>query len=301
MIRALRRLGAAIGFLTLCVLAGLWVTRPQHADPADFAGLVPDAAHGALVFAAMGCASCHMDAEKPIPGELPGGRRFKSDFGVFIAPNISSDVETGIGGWTDIEIASAVLHGTSPDGAHYYPAFPYSSYRLADAQDITDLIAHLRNLPAVSRKNAPHEVGFPFNIRASIGGWKLLFMSDDWQVQGDLTAPEARGRYLVEALGHCAECHTPRNILGGLDWKKWLQGAPNPSGDGKIPGITASQLDWSDSDVVAFLTTGFTPDFDTVGGSMVEVVENLSALPRADVEAIVAYLRKVPGPPQANP
>jgi mono/diheme cytochrome c family protein len=242
-----------------------------------------------------------MDAETPIPGELPGGQRFTSDFGTFIAPNISPDVETGIGSWTDLEIASAVLYGTSPDGTHYYPAFPYASYGRATTQDITDLVAHLRALPAVSRENTPHDVGFPFNIRASVGGWKLLFTSDDWAVQGKLTETEARGRYLVEALGHCTECHTPRNMLGGLDRDQWLQGAANPSGDGRIPGITASQLDWSDSDVIAFLTSGFTPDFDTVGGSMVEVVDNLAQLPRADVEAIVAYLRKVPGPDQDDP
>ena len=286
------------GLLILCLLAGFWITRPQHADPADFVGLVPDAANGALVFAAMGCGSCHMDPDTPIPGELPGGQRFKSDFGTFIAPNISPDANTGIGGWSNLDIASAVLFGTSPDGAHYYPALPYASYGRADAQDIADLIAHLRTLPAVSRQNTPHEVGFPFNIRTSLGGWKLLFSSNDWQVQGDLTAPETRGRYLVEALGHCAECHTPRNMLGGLNRDQWLQGAANPSGEGRIPGITASQLDWSDGEVVAFLTSGFTPDFDTVGGSMVEVVENLAMLPRADVEAIVAYLRKVPGPSQ---
>jgi mono/diheme cytochrome c family protein len=242
-----------------------------------------------------------MDADTPIPGELPGGQLFKTDFGTFVAPNISPDIETGIGSWSDLQIASAVLYGTSPDGAHYYPAFPYASYGRATAQDITDLIAHLRTLPAVSRENAPHDVGFPFNIRASLGGWKMLFTPADWTVQDDLTTAETRGRYLVEALGHCAECHTPRNVLGGLSRGKWLEGAPNPSGDGRIPGLTATQLDWSDSDVVAFLTSGFTPDFDTVGGSMVEVVENLAQLPRTDVEAIVAYLRRVPGPSQGDP
>lgn len=285
-----------IGFLILCLLAGLWITRPQHADPADFAGLVPDAGNGEMVFAAMGCASCHMDADAPILGELPGGQRFKTDFGTFFAPNISADVDTGIGIWSDLEIASAVLHGTSPDNAHYYPAFPYASYGRANTQDIVDLIAYLRTLPAVSRENTPHEVSFPFNMRASVGGWKLLFASNEWAVLGDLTAQETRGRYLVEALGHCTECHTPRNIFGGLDRTQWLQGAANPSGDGRIPGITASQLDWSNSDIVAFLTSGFTPDFDTVGGSMVEVVENLAMLPQSDIEAIVAYLRRVPGP-----
>ena len=290
-----------IGLLILCLLAGLWITRPQHADPADFAGLVPDAGNGEMVFAAMGCASCHMDPDALVLGELPGGQRFKTDFGTFFAPNISADIDTGIGSWSDLEVASAVLYGTSPDNAHYYPAFPYGSYGRANTQDIVDLIAYLRTLPAVSRKNTPHEIGFPFNVRASVGGWKLLFASNEWAVQGDLTPQETRGRYLVEALGHCSECHTPRNILGGLDRTQWLQGAANPSGDGRIPGITASQLDWSDSDIVAFLTSGFTPDFDTVGGSMVEVVENLAMLPRSDVEAIVAYLRRVPGPSLGEP
>jgi mono/diheme cytochrome c family protein len=237
-----------------------------------------------------------MDADAPVSGELPGGQSFKTDFGTFFAPNISADVDTGIGSWNNLELASAILYGTSPDNAHYYPAFPYASYGRANPQDIVDLIAYLRTLPAISRENTPHEVGFPFNMRASVGGWKLLFASNEWAVLGDLTAQEARGRYLVEALGHCTECHTPRNILGGLDRTQWLQGAANPSGDGRIPGITASQLDWSDGDIVAFLTSGFTPDFDTVGGSMVEVVENLAMLPQSDVEAIVAYLRRVPGP-----
>lgn len=290
-----------IGLLILCLLAGLWITRPQHADPADFAGLVPDAGNGEMVFAAMGCASCHMDPDAPVLGALPGGQRFKTDFGTFFAPNISADIDTGIGSWSDLEVASAVLYGTSPDNAHYYPAFPYGSYGRANTQDIVDLIAYLRTLPAVSRKNTPHEIGFPFNMRASVGGWKLLFASNEWAVQGDLTPQETRGRYLAEALGHCSECHTPRNILGGLDRTQWLQGAANPSGDGRIPGITASQLDWSDGDIVAFLTSGFTPDFDTVGGSMVEVVENLAMLPRSDVEAIVAYLRRVPGPSLGEP
>jgi mono/diheme cytochrome c family protein len=152
----------------------------------------------------------------------------------------------------------------------------------------------LRSLPPQDVPNQPHDVGFPFNIRASLGGWKLLFAKGDWVVDGDLTDVETRGRYLVEALGHCGECHTPRNPLGGLSKSEWLTGAPNPSGSGRIPGITKSQLTWSDADVAAYLTTGFTPEFDTAGGSMAEVVENLAKLPRSDVDAIVAYLRRVP-------
>jgi mono/diheme cytochrome c family protein len=189
-----------------------------------------------------------------------------------------------------------VLNGTSPAGQHYYPAFPYASYGRAAPQDIVDLIAHLRSLPPQAHASAPHEVGFPFNIRATLGGWKLLFGGGDWVVEGDLTPQQARGRYLVEGLAHCGECHTPRNILGGAQRAAWLTGAANPSGEGTVPGITSGQLDWSDRDIASYLTTGFTPNFDTAGGSMAEVIDNLGQLPEADIEAIVAYLRLVPTP-----
>ena len=291
--RALALLIAA-GLIVLA--AGLWITRPRSVAADFLAGIEPDAANGALVFAAMGCASCHKDPESPVEGELPGGHRFETAFGTFIAPNISMHETAGIGGWSDAEIASAVLHGTSPEGQHYYPAFPYASYAQAAPQDIADLIAHLRTLPAVDTPSLPHEVGFPFNIRASLGGWKLLFAGSGWVIDGDLTEEEARGRYLVEALGHCGECHTPRNALGGLDRALWMQGAENPSGDGRIPGIAGDQTGWSDGELVNFLRSGFTPDFDTAGGSMGDVVDNLALLPESDLEAIVAYLRRVPGP-----
>jgi mono/diheme cytochrome c family protein len=284
--------------LAICIGIGLFVTRPQTTDPALFEGLAPNPENGALVFAAMGCASCHMAAEDGTPDALPGGRRFVSDFGTFIAPNISPDSTHGIGGWSDLEIASAILHGTTPSGRHYFPAFPYTTYARTTPQDVTDLIAHLKSLPPQGTANAPHEIGFPFSIRAFLGGWKFLFADTDWVVGGQLDAQQTRGRYLVEAMGHCGECHTPRNAVGALKRDAWLTGAPNPSGDGTIPGITASQLDWSDNDVVAYLRTGFTPDFDTAGGSMAEIVENLGLLPVTDIEAIVAYLRRVSTPPE---
>jgi mono/diheme cytochrome c family protein len=282
--------------LATSVGVGIFVTQPRTTDPGYLDGYVADPANGTLVFAAMGCASCHMSAEDGVPDALPGGRRFVTDFGTFVAPNISPDPTHGIGGWRDLDIASAILHGTSPTGQHYYPAFPYASYSRATPQDITDLIAHLRSLPAQTQPNTPHDVRFPFNMRVLLGGWKMLFTGSDWVIEGDLTAQQLRGRYLVEALGHCSECHTPRNLLGGPKRSAWLRGAPNPSGKGTVPGITASQLDWSDSDIAAYLRTGFTPDFDSAGGSMAEVIDNISQLPDADIDAIVTYLRSVPGP-----
>lgn len=278
--------------------AGFALTRPQPLPDNSLAGITADPARGAIVFAAAGCASCHRAPDMD-DGPLAGGRAFASDFGTFYAPNISSDPVHGIGDWTDVQLASAIQRGVSPDGAHYYPAFPYTAYAKATTQDIADLIAHLRTLPADATSNRPHDVGFPFNIRRSVGAWKWLYSNDDWVLGGDLTAEQERGRYLAEALGHCAECHTPRNALGGLDRDRWLAGAPNPSGDGRIPNITPAALNWSAQDIAIYLESGFTPDFDTAGGTMADVVMNTAKLSDADRAAIAAYLKAVP--PVPNP
>lgn len=278
--------------------AGFALTRPQPLPDNSLAGITADPARGAIVFAAAGCASCHRAPDMD-DGPLAGGRAFASDFGTFYAPNISSDPVHGIGDWTDVQLASAIQRGVSPDGAHYYPAFPYTAYAKATTQDIADLIAHLRTLPADATPNRPHDVGFPFNIRRSVGAWKWLYSNDDWVLGGDLTAEQERGRYLAEALGHCAECHTPRNALGGLDRDRWLAGAPNPSGDGRIPNITPAALNWSAQDIAIYLESGFTPDFDTAGGTMADVVLNTAKLSDADRAAIAAYLKAVP--PVPNP
>jgi mono/diheme cytochrome c family protein len=127
----------------------------------------------------------------------------------------------------------------------------------------------------------------------ALGGWKLLFSGGDWAVPGNLTPTEARGRYLVEALGHCGECHTPRNALGGPDRARWLAGAPTADGKGKVPNITPAALAWSETEIVEYLTTGFTPEYDVVGGHMAHVVENLARLPAPDRQAIAAYLKRV--------
>lgn len=284
------------GVLAVCVVVGLYVTKPARLAPDALVGLIADTENGEQVFSAMGCASCHSapDGVDYADEALGGGKRFPSPFGTFLAPNISSHPTAGIGEWTDLDIANAVLKGTSPEGQHYYPAFPYATFNKTKLQDIVDLIAHLRSLPAIDTPNQAHEIGFPFNLRASLGGWKLLFVNTNWLVTGDLTPQQEHGRYLVEAMAHCGECHTPRNFLGGIQSSNWLAGAPNPVGKGRIPNITPGELDWSDADVVEYLTSGFTPEFDTVGGEMVEVVENMAKLAPEDREAIVAYLRIVP-------
>jgi len=274
-----------------------WVlTGPDPLDAAAVAGLTGDAARGEAVFHATGCASCHMAPEAL--GEarlvLAGGQKFPSAFGTFIAPNISSDPVLGIGGWSLFDLANAVTRGVAPGGAHYFPVLPYSAYTRMNLQDVADLHAYLGTLPADATPSQPHDLSFPFNIRRSIGAWKLLFVSQDWAVTGDLTPAEARGRYIAEAMAHCAECHTPRNSLGGLDRSRWLAGAPNPSGQGTIPNITPAKLTWSEGEIVEYLTSGFTPDYDTAGGHMVYVVENMARLPVEDRAAVAAYLKRVP-------
>lgn len=276
--------------------AGFVITRPQTSDAESITEVAGDPVNGALVFWAGGCAACH--AAPGATGDarlvLSGGLRLNTQFGSFVAPNISPDPTHGIGGWSTGDLWNAMHHGTSPEGEHYFPAFPYTSYAHATPQDVADLKAFLDTLPPSDRANEPHDLSFPFNQRLLIGGWKMLYGSDAWVVTGDLTPEEERGRYLVEGLGHCSECHTPRGTLGGRDRDNWLAGGPNPDGKGKIPNITPAHLDWSAADIAEYLKSGFTPDYDSAGGSMADVVMNISHLPDSDRLAIAAYLAKVP-------
>ena len=293
----MRTLVAFALILALLVGAGLFVTRPQAVAEAEVAALTPDVVRGEAVFHAAGCASCHAapEAEGEERLVLAGGKAFATFAGTFHAPNISQDPEAGIGSWSRAEIVSAIMEGTSPDGRHYYPAFPYGSYARAELGDIVSLAAYLETLPADATPSKPHELGFPWSLRVAIGGWKLLNASPAWVLELPVADQQLeRGRYLAEALGHCGECHTARTMTQGLDRAAWLAGAPNPSGRGRIPNITPDKLDWSEADIVAYLETGFTPEFDVAGGSMADVVTSLSHLPKEDLEAIAAYLKAVP-------
>ena len=293
----MRRIMIVLFGLAVVGLAVFWVvTQPQPRDMAPFAGLTGDAAQGEAVFWATGCASCHAAAGARDEARLvlSGGQRFASPFGTFLAPNISTDPEVGIGGWSLEDFVHAVQDGVSPKGQHYFPAMPYVAYSKMVPQDVVDLKAYMDTLPASATPNLPHEVGFPFNIRRSLGGWKFLFASDQFVLEGALSDQVMRGRYIAEAMAHCGECHTPRNPLGGLTTGSWLAGAALPDGKGRVPNITSGKLTWSEADILAYLTTGFTPDFDVVGGPMALVVDNMAHLPPDDVRAVVAYLKAVP-------
>jgi mono/diheme cytochrome c family protein len=197
-----------------------------------------------------------------------------------------------------LDFVNAMQRGVSPDGRHYYPAFPYASYSRMSFEDLMDLKSFLDTLPAVQNQVEDHSLKFPWSIRAGLGLWKLVNLDSGFIISvaaGD--GQLLRGRYLVEGPGHCGECHTSRNWTGGLDNNRWLAGAPNPDGEGKVSNITPHKnglADWSESDIEYYLASGFTPDFDTVGGSMVKVQENMARLRAEDRAAIAAYLKTIP-------
>ena len=297
----MRRFGSVILVLLLAAGAAFWLlTMPRTIDPALLPAAPGDAERGAYIYHAAGCGSCHArpGAKGQDKLELAGGLGLKSPFGTFYAPNISSDRERGIGAWTTEQFANAVLQGVSPEGSHYYPAFPYPSYQNMTMEDVVDLKAFMDTLPAVASDAPAHDLAFPVRFRRGLGLWKSLFQdsaamphipSDDAQIQ--------RGAYLVHALGHCAECHTPRNIFGGLDQDRAFSGAADPDGDGFVPNITPHQEgigNWTQRDITSALKTGILPDYDTFGGSMILVQENMSQLTEEDQNAIAAYLSSLP-------
>ncbi|WP_315782678.1 cytochrome c [Bradyrhizobium sp. SZCCHNPS1003] len=294
--------------LAVCVLgaAGLaifwWLTSPSTVVLAA-ATRAPDLANGQEMFNIGGCASCHAVPNQPDRLKLGGGLPLTSPFGTFYAPNISPDPTDGIGRWSEAEFVNAVVRGVSPGGSHYYPAFPYASYAAAKIDDVRDLFAYMKTLPPVAGASRAHDMPFPFNIRRTVGVWKLLFFDDKpFAANASRPAEWNRGAYLVNTLGHCAECHSPRNALGGIVSAQRLAGGPDPEGQGFVPNITQKGLsDWSESDISYFLETGQLPDGDSAGGSMARVIRNTSQLTPEDRKAMAVYLKSLPpveGPPK---
>jgi len=287
---------------------GWFLSAPDFVSNETVAALGSgDAEKGRRIFIAGGCASCHArsGAQGEAQFELPGGVRLATAFGTFVAPNISQHPTNGIGNWSAEDLANAMLKGVTPDGTHLYPAFPYPSYARMEPADIGDLYAFLKTTPAVAGTAPINEISFPFTVRRGLGLWKQLNLSAEPVVDlaADASDQVRLGQYLVEGPGHCGECHTPRDPTGGSVQSHWLAGAVAAEGEGVIPNITLDGAvgDWSEADLVTYFETGFTPDFDTVGGSMVEVQHNLAQLRPEDREAIAAYLKAIPGQPNGYP
>jgi mono/diheme cytochrome c family protein len=293
----LRKLILFLAIAALIGLSAFWFLTVPATVPASALGShTPDLANGRTMFFAGGCASCHVTPDQTDKLRLGGGFALKSPFGTFYAPNISPDPADGIGRWSEADFVTAMVKGTSPDGRHYYPAFPYTSYQHMTQGDVRDLFAFIKTLPPVQGRARDHDLPFPYNIRRSLGGWKLLFFG------GKAFAPDKtkdaewnRGAYLVNGPGHCAECHSPRNALGGLIEGQRFAGGPDPSGQGWVPNITQHRLgSWSVQDLARLLASGETPEADMVSGEMGKVVANTAQLSAEDRNAMAVYLKSLP-------
>jgi mono/diheme cytochrome c family protein len=293
----LKKLLVVLVVAALIGLGAFWfLTIPVTVPASALAPHKSDTANGRMMFFAGGCASCHATPDQKDNLRLGGGLPLKSPFGTFHVPNISPDPIDGIGRWSEADFVTAMVKGTSPDGRHYYPAFPYTSYQKMTQADVRDLFAFIKTLAPVQGRVRDHDLPFPFNIRRTLGGWKLLYLD------GRAFAPDAskdadwnRGAYLVNGPGHCAECHSPRNALGGLIESQRFAGGPDPSGSGWVPNINQHGLaNWSVEDIARLLETGENRDSDTVGGEMGKVVANTAQLTERDRNAMAVYLKSLP-------
>lgn len=289
-------------FLALITAIGVgagWILstpHPLYATEQDRKIVDGDAEAGRIIFNIGGCESCHATPGQADPLRLGGGLELKTPFGSFYPPNISPDPKDGIGAWKVADLANALIAGVSPAGEHYYPALPYTSYQRMRLTDLRNLMAYLRTLPAVSGRPPGHKLAFPFSIRRGVGLWKLLYL-DGAALEPDPTksAEWNLGHYLVEGPGHCAECHSPRDFLGGIVATRRFAGGPTPDGKGRAPNLTSAGLaNWSKADIVEALASGLTPDGDLLGGAMAAVVRNTAQLPSSYREAIAEYLKSLP-------
>lgn len=303
MSRGIRTLGL-VGLL-LAIVGGAvfwWLTIPSLLPATVLVERKPDLDNGRTMFNIGGCASCHAtpvtDAKPDDRLKLGGGFAMHTPFGTFKAPNISSHPTAGMGGWAEIEFVNAMQRGVGRSGEHLYPAFPYTSYQRMRLDDVRDLFAFMKTLPAVDRASEPHQLGFPFHIRRGLGMWKLLHLDGKrFEASSARSAQLNRGAYLVEGPGHCAECHSTRDLSGGIDPARRFAGGPDPEGKGFVPNITPHAdglAKWSDRDIAYLLETGLTPDGDGVGSSMAEVAINTGLISAQDRSAMAAYLLSLP-------
>jgi mono/diheme cytochrome c family protein len=300
-------LGAAAVAVAIAIILW-WLTLPAAVVQVSEPYRAPNLDNGRTMFNAGGCASCHAtpnaDADKVDRTKLGGGLALKSPFGTFYVPNISSDPNDGIGAWSEADFVTALWKGTSTRrGRHLYPAFPYTSYQHMQLADVRDLFAYLKTLPPVAGRARRHELGFPFNIRRLVGLWKLLFF------HGAPFAPDPaqsaqwnRGAYLVNGPGHCAECHSPRNVLGAIIDSQRFAGGPAPDGKSFVPNITPTGLQhwgdddaaWKEKDIASYLGDGMDPSGDYAGGAMADVIRNTALLSADDRAAIATYVAALP-------
>jgi len=292
-----RRAQAAIAcVLAVAAFAFGWLSRPDPLPASAIPAHAADRANGEVVFHAGSCFACHKPPEAAAQASLPsGGSPFKTPIGVFYPQNLTPDPETGLGRWSEADFVNAMTRGLAPDGRHYFPAFPYMAYRAVRTADLLDLRAYLMSLPAVKAVAPRHTLPLVGIARRGVGVWKRLAFarapfapadggSDSWQ----------RGAYLVNAPGHCGECHTPKNLLMLEDLGRHMAGGPHPGGEGKVPslrGLVERKKYKDAADLVLALQNGEELGYeDLSSGGMGQIQSNLAKLPEADVRAIADYL-----------
>jgi mono/diheme cytochrome c family protein len=301
----LRTLSLIAATGAILALAAFWIlTLPAVVPAAALPAYTPNLDNGRTMFNIGGCASCHAapnrNPDKVDRTRLGGGLALKSPFGTFYVPNISPDPKDGIGHWSEANFVTALWKGTSEHGTNLYPAFPYTSYQHLQLDDARDMFAYLKTLPPVPGKVRRHDLSFPFNERRLIGGWKLLFLhGGPFVPDPSQSAQYNRGDYLVNGPGHCAECHSPRNALGGIIERERFAGGPAVDGSGWVPNITPVGLQhgdevWSQKDIASFLDSGMMPSGDFAGSTMADVIRNTSLISADDRAAIAAYIAALP-------
>jgi mono/diheme cytochrome c family protein len=293
-----RKGGAAIAGAAALALVALLMLSAARPRPVALPEHRADPARGEILYLAGSCLSCHEPAAEEADPNLPsGGAPFLTPVGTFFPQNLTPDPKTGIGSWSELDFVVAMIQGVSPEGRHYFPAFPYTSFARMTLEDLLDLRAYLMSLPPVSSPEIPPEIPFERLARRSVGLWKHLAFdpeplapdpgrSDSWN----------RGRYLVNGPGHCGECHTPRTFLMALDEERHLEGAPHPAGEeeGLVPGLRdmIRRGRYTDTgDLALALSFGETFGYDKISsGGMAAIQMNLGRLPPSDVQAIAEYL-----------
>jgi mono/diheme cytochrome c family protein len=296
-----RRRRVAAGILLAALLgvpAFLALSRPRPLAPRPLAAHRADLANGVAMYRIGGCFACHQPPSGTTGASalLPvGGNPFPTPVGTFFPGNLTPDAETGLGSWSELEFLTAMTRGVSPDGRHYFPAFPYEAYARMRIDDLRDLWAYLRQLPAVRAPGREPDLPLLPLARRSVGIWKRLagepplFSPDPAR-----SASWNRGAYLVAAPGHCGECHTPRNLLMIRDESRALAGGPHPAGDGRVPNLRRLVLRdrYQDAaDLALALQFGETLGYDKLAsGGMGKIQTELAQLPESDLAAIAEYL-----------
>jgi mono/diheme cytochrome c family protein len=284
------KFSSASQLLLLLLNAWLGLGGIAHAEDA--------AQRGKYLATAAGCKSCHTDTEND--GALyAGGHRLVTPYGDFYTPNITPDKRTGIGAWSEAEFIAALREGVSPGGEHYYPSFPYASYAGMTRQDATDIKAYLDTLEPLQQANRTNDLVWYVPGRWAMGIWQSLFAPWEYApAAADASEEWQRGAYLVRHLGHCGECHTPRDRFGALNTARELAGNKVEKPAESAPDITTDKNtgigSWSAEDLEFFLELGMYPDGDFVGGGMAEVVDdNTALLTAADRRAIRVFLQSL--------